>query len=160
MAVETTPKKILDKLNEILTSINGAIVPIGGVIAWLKSFTGTPSLPSGFVECNGQTLDDSDSVFDNEVIPDLNGDNQFVRGNSTSGGTGGASSVIAQLATQGGAVNYGDTTLLRDDSSNNNWIRGMTAAAGSIDFAPLKNRTVSFSIIPPYYNVVWIMRVK
>jgi len=45
-------------------------------------------IPSNnFVECNGQILDDSDSILDGQTIPDLNGNNNFLRGDSTSGST-------------------------------------------------------------------------
>lgn len=63
-------------------------VPIGAILPWLKSFTNTPSLPTGFVECDGSVLSDADSVYNGETLPDLNG-NEFVRGAATSGGTGG-----------------------------------------------------------------------
>lgn len=68
--------------------------PIGSVTAWLKSYTNTPALPDGWVECNGQVLDDADSVYDGQTIPDLNGDARFLKGAATSGGTGGSSSHI------------------------------------------------------------------
>jgi hypothetical protein len=60
--------------------------PIGSIVAWHKSFANTPSLPNGWVECNGQTLSDSESVYDGQVIPDLNGETRFIRGGATSGG--------------------------------------------------------------------------
>lgn len=81
-----------DTNNEIIQTGRYGNIPIGGIIPWLKSFTNTPSLPTGWVECNGQVLDDSDSVYDGETIQDLNGNNSFLRGNSTSGGTGEISS--------------------------------------------------------------------
>ncbi len=68
------------------------LAPIGSIVAWLKSYANTPALPSGWVECNGQTLSDADSVYNGQAIPNLNGDNRFLRGNSTSGGTGGEES--------------------------------------------------------------------
>ena len=43
--------------------IKAIFPPIGSVLAWLKSFTNTPALPDGFVECNGQALSDSDSPY-------------------------------------------------------------------------------------------------
>ena len=62
-------------------------------MSWLKTFTNTPqTLPTGWVECNGQTISDADSVYNGQAIPNLNGNNQFLVGNSTSGVTGGASS--------------------------------------------------------------------
>lgn len=45
-------------------------------------------LDDNYVECNGQTLSDSGSIFNGDIIPDLNGNNNFLRGNSTSGETG------------------------------------------------------------------------
>jgi len=47
--------------------------PIGSVISWLKNYTNTPSLPTGWVECNGQTLSDVGSVYNGQIIPNLNG---------------------------------------------------------------------------------------
>jgi hypothetical protein len=68
------------------------IVPIGSVVAWLKSYTNTPALGAGWVECNGQVLSDATSVYNGQTIPDLNGtgvgNHRFLRGQNTSGGTG------------------------------------------------------------------------
>ena len=63
------------------------IVPVGAVLSWLKDYTNTPALSGDFVECNGQTLSDADSVFNGQVIPDLNGDARFLYGHSASGST-------------------------------------------------------------------------
>ena len=63
------------------------MVPVGAVISFLKTYTNTPTLDDRFVECNGQTLSDAESVYDGQVIPDLNGDAQFLYGAATSGGT-------------------------------------------------------------------------
>lgn len=60
-------------------------IPVGGIVAWHKSFPNTPALPVQFVECNGQTLSDGDSPYNGQVIPDLNGDGRFLRGSATSG---------------------------------------------------------------------------
>jgi len=111
------------------------IVPIGGITGWLKSFTNTPALDENFVECNGQTLDDDDSVYDDQTIPDLNGDNRFLRGNSTSGTTGGTTTHT-----------HSTTTVLMKDGILDNVTPLATIAAGDN--------------IPPYYNIVWVMRIK
>ena len=42
-------------------------------------------MPGLWVEMNGQTISDSDSVYDGVTIEDLNGDDRFLRGSSTSG---------------------------------------------------------------------------
>lgn len=59
--------------------------PIGGIIAWHKSFTNTPSLPVNWAECNGQTISESKSPYNGQALPNLNGDKRFLRGDSTSG---------------------------------------------------------------------------
>jgi hypothetical protein len=108
--------------------------PIGSVIAWLKSYTNTPSLPSTWVECNGQTLSDADSVFDGQVIPNLNtGSYKMLRGLDTSGTTGGSDAQPGVL------------TDVRSGSS--------TFKITTVD-------TAAGSNIPAYYSVVWIMRIK
>lgn len=59
--------------------------PIGTIAAWHKSLAGTPTLPSDWVECNGQVLNDPASVYDGATIPDLNGDSRYLRGGAASG---------------------------------------------------------------------------
>ena len=109
-----------------------ALVPIGIILPWAKTLTGVPALSDNFVECNGQVLSDAESPLDGQTIPDLNGDNRFLRGNSTSGGAGGATS----------------HTHTTDDAS-------VTSGGAS------RVRSINPSDhLPPYYDVVWIMRVK
>jgi hypothetical protein len=126
-------------------------VPVGAVVPWLKTFPGTPqTLPEQFVECNGQIVEDNASPFFTLTLPNLNGENRFLRGNATSGGTGGADTHAhaVSTATQG----PGATT---------------TAASGvglSVPTAAHTHNT-NFSTQtadgkPPYYNVVWIIRIK
>ena len=55
------------------SEVNGNLCPVGAIIAWAKDLTGCRSIPNTFVECNGQTLNDSDSVYDGVVMPNLNG---------------------------------------------------------------------------------------
>lgn len=61
------------------------LTPIGAIVAWHKSLTHTPPLPQGWVECNGQTLNDPESVYHGVAIPNLNGQERFLRGSGTSG---------------------------------------------------------------------------
>jgi hypothetical protein len=49
------------------------LVPIGGVIAWLKSFTNVPTLPDEYAELNGQVLSDAQSPFNGQTLPNLEG---------------------------------------------------------------------------------------
>ncbi len=130
--------------------VNGAIsgfgiVPIGSFLPWHKSFANTPALPDGWVECNGQVLSDSDSPYNGQTIPNLNGDNRFLRGNTTSGGTGGSSTHNHTGTTGGQSGMRGDNHSMHD-------IYLLTG-----------NHTHSISAdehLPPYLDVVWVMRVK
>lgn len=117
-------------------------VPVGAIIAWHKTFSNTPSLPVQFVECNGQVLSDSGSVYNGATIPNLNGSNNFLRGNSTSGTTGGA-------ATHTHTVDL-STNILQVSGDNNN------ANVPS----PSTYTTASASSLPPYINMVWVIRIK
>lgn len=106
------------------------MVPIGTILPWAKSLTGVPALDDRFVECNGQTLSDAESLLDGQVIPDLNGDNRFLRGSSTSGSTGGS------------------------ETHNHSRTSGSMFGSDSV------YGTNTVNHLPPYYTVVYIMRVK
>lgn len=130
------------------------VVPIGTVLPWLKSYTSTPALDDHFVECNGQTLSDADSVYNGQVIPDLNGavdtglKGRFLRGHSSSG--------------------------VEEDSANLSHTHTVTSHTGGSGVSPnypIKPSEVSNTTFTtnssggtearPYnYSVVFIMRVK
>jgi hypothetical protein len=70
--------------------------PIGTIKAWHKSFPNTPALPWGWVECNGQAINDAASPYNGSNTPDLNNTftsesgtisaaGRFLRGGTTSG---------------------------------------------------------------------------
>jgi len=130
-------------------------VPIGGIINWCKSFTGVPTIPDGFLECDGSVINDADSPLNGETLPDLNGDNRFLRGNSTSGGTGGSAThslITAEMPAHTHTYPRGtgagaDAVEHRVSTSTT----GTTSSAGSGD--PHNNE-------PQYYDVVYIMRVR
>jgi hypothetical protein len=58
--------------------------PVGGITAWLKSYTNTPALPAGWKECDGTQIVEARSVFNGQTIPNLN-NGYFIKGASTSG---------------------------------------------------------------------------
>ena len=123
--------------------VKAVIPPLGAVMPWLKTLTGTPSLPDGWVECDGSTISDTDSPYDGVTIPDLNGNNYFLRGNSTSGGTGGASSVTSSTPS---AASFADDYV--------------PAGGATFNKSKYGDHTHSVSTLPPYYDMVWIMRIK
>lgn len=124
--------------------IKAVMPPIGSILPWAKTITGTPSLPAGYVECSGQVLSDADSPLNGDTIPNLNasggGTQRLLRGSSTSGTTGGV-----------------DTT---PDHSNH--AIGTSTFNGGSDHVGCGGETAggSHSQLPPYYQIVWVMRVK
>jgi hypothetical protein len=120
----------------------------GTVIGWLKSLTGTPALPSTWVECNNQTLSNSQSVYDTKTMPNLNNTTvaRFIRGSSAqsggqfvSGGTGGSTGHTHCLGTQ---CEYAPFPNAVDC---NIW-----------DFTRMHSQP-SPHAYPMYYEVVWIV---
>ncbi|MCH8303729.1 MAG: hypothetical protein IIB94_01215 [Candidatus Marinimicrobia bacterium] len=66
-----------------------SMLPIGSIIAWHRDLLGAEKrligLPPGWVECNGQKIDDPESLYHNLNIPNLNADGRFLRGGKDSG---------------------------------------------------------------------------
>ena len=114
-------------------------VPVGGIVAWVKTLAGVPNLAEGWVECDGSVLVDSQSSLNGQTIPDLNGGSRFLRGAATSGGTG-------------GSATHTHTIPLKTPIDH-------TDGADPIQ-RPDGSPTGSTSTLPPYYDVVWIMRVR
>ena len=141
--------------------------PIGSVTAWLKSYTNTPTLPDNWVECNGQTLDDSDSVFDTQTIPDLNGytgDQGFLRGGGSSdgstptasGATGGEDThtlITSEMPAHTHTITVGDGPEAGSNATYTN-LGGGTATSSSTGGGGAHEN------LPTYYEVVWIIRIK
>ncbi|MEK6616102.1 MAG: hypothetical protein AABZ32_08340 [Bacteroidota bacterium] len=141
--------------------------PIGSIIAWHKSFTNTPALPNGWVECNGQTLSDADSPYNGQVIPNLNGDARFLRGSSTSGTNqsdafqghvhGISSSTLgAYYSSNGGA---GGNAKISWTATVSNSILEFTITNPASDGTNGTPRTAN-ETRPINMSVVYIMRVK
>jgi trimeric autotransporter adhesin len=133
------------------------LVPIGSIIAWAKNLSGVPALPTAFVECNGQTLSDPGSPLNGQVIPNLNasggGTNRFLRGATTSGATGGNATHTHEI---NGKLTGGmtSTSCCRSSGGSDNYVpTNHVHALDGIVTDPGDSQ-------PPYYNVVWIMRVK
>lgn len=111
--------------------------PIGSIMAWAKSLTGVPSLPSGWAECNGSVVSDTGSPLNGTTLPSLNsGTQRFLRGSTTSGTTGGSDIHTHTIASSGNKANAGALT---------------TIYVGTTD---------ATSTLPSYYEVVWIIRIK
>ncbi|TRZ64712.1 MAG: hypothetical protein D4Q79_00980 [Spirochaetia bacterium] len=141
----TTPATKL----QVYGAISGfGIVPIGSIIAWHKSFTNTPALPSGWVEANGQVLSDSNSPYNGQTIPNLNGDARFLRGGSISG-------TLQADELKSHTHGFGSGVGTATEHGNN------TPKAGEwVDGTYYVNSTGGSETRPINMAVVWIMRVK
>jgi len=75
------------EINDNFSLLFSRLVPIGAIIAWHKNLLPEDKheLPDGWVECNGQVLNDPDSLLDGKTIPDLNNSGRFIRGSNSSG---------------------------------------------------------------------------
>jgi hypothetical protein len=120
------------------------LVPIGGIIPWAKNSFGVAlTLPENFMECNGQAVADAESPLDGETLPNLNGGQYFLRGNALSGDTGGSLTHTHDIEIGSGF----------DGVNVDNGGSGQ-----SLDANP--KSTGQGSSLPPYYEVVYVMRVK
>jgi len=134
--------------------------PIGTIKAWHKSFTNTPALPYGWVECSGQTLSDADSVYNGQVIPNLNSATQdgstssgmFLRGGVTSGTMQADATAVNGLSA---TTNGSRVTASTDGATSCCGWYVIQAASASVTMSSTDTETH-----PPNMTVIWIMRVK
>lgn len=103
--LESIAGKLRETLNSFYNYFDNRLVPIGSIIAYYDNLYDTlRDLPSGFVRCDGQVLDDPDSPFDGKIIPDWNGDSRIMKGGSASGNL---SSVKIQNKKNAQVYNFG-----------------------------------------------------
>lgn len=148
---------------ELALDIRYGFAPVGTILPWAKQLGGhTPGIPTGWVECDGSVLSDAGSVYNGDTIPDLNGGNQIARGNSTSGGTGGGTHNHQALKANTGtnAITCSGSSIT--DATSQSFNSAGTATTFTLDAAAMTGDYYTNKIdgSPPYYDVVWIMRVK
>lgn len=133
--------------------------PVGALVAWHKSLSNTPAIPSGWVECNGQVLNDAASPYNGQTLPNLNSATQngstssgmFLRGATTSGNLEADATVKNNLS---GTVRKMDNWWDGDAGSASNTTIGKTITF--VNFALAGDAETR----PANMTVVWIMRVK
>ncbi|MCP4137997.1 MAG: hypothetical protein GY754_43945 [bacterium] len=136
-----------------------SVVPVGAVIAWHKSFSGVPAMPSNFVECDGSVISDADSTLNGQTLPDLNGEGRFLRGASSSG-------TLQDDQVQDHTHNI--PVWQRDDQKVFTSLGGMTSwgwqADGSNNTTRPSNGAsgaqTGSETRPTNMSVVWVMRIK
>ena len=120
----------------------------------------TPALPEGWVECNGQVINDPASRWNGLNTPDLNTTQSFARGATESGATGGTNAHTHDLPIAN-SVNsfafdvpptYGTGANIQVDK------RITTVGGGPWNWARLLTNTAS--TLPVYYEVVKILKIR
>ena len=133
--------------------------PVGTILAWAKSLSGVPNLAEGWVECDGSVLVDAQSSLNGVTLPDLNG-GEFLEGQTTSGATGGTATNVHTLNTSGSATNRTSDITIGTQGGAANLIEGSSTTGGGLSFQRHTATTNSTENRPPFYTVVWIMRVR
>jgi hypothetical protein len=172
VATSTTALMILPKNKFTMDA------PIGTVLPWLKTLTGCPALPANWVECSGQTLSDAESLFNGQVIPNLNGNINVLKGASTSGGTSSEnylpSHTHAHSATHTHyftATHNHQVYVSNTDGTNicgcfggggswtSAWVQAVSAGTSDAT-APGTSDATTAGTATTFYNVVYIIRIK
>ena len=82
-ALKNTLENNFSTLNTSIGNVHA--VPVGSIVAWHKSLGGVPTIPTGWIECDGSIINDSESSLNGQLTPNLNGQRRFLRGDATSG---------------------------------------------------------------------------
>lgn len=145
-------------------------VPVGTIQAWDKNLNGTPELKDGWVECNGQSIDDSDSPYYGQNVPNLNGsgeNSRILKGANISGTFGGSTTHNHMWGSNdtrfGNGVkfmikegNHYDSRYTRSFDSEGN----ISSLSNYYDMLVGAYYTSKEETLPPYYEIVWIIKVK
>lgn len=137
--------------------------PIGTIVAWHKSLPNTPVLQDDWVECNGQVLNDPASPLDGQTIPDLNGQERFLRGSAMSGENQDATQVTVTVETSISQLFYNNGASASATNSDFDEVTSTTSTQGVInrDSQNTASGVISSGRVrPKNMSVVWIMKVK
>jgi hypothetical protein len=133
-------------------------VPVGGIVPFHKDIDNDVLIPSNFVECNGQTI--QEGPLAGTQAPDLNSNNRFLRGNSSSGASGGAEQVAISQSEMASHTHepfpWADAATGTQDALS----IGADDGSSATGIIPTKGSDSAHENRPPYFDVTYIMRVK
>lgn len=126
-------------------------VPIGGIVAWHKNINAPNpalTLPYGWIECNGAVITYGPLI--GLTAPDLNANattGRFLWGAATSGTSGDTSTHDHT---------YSGTTGFDSASTGSGPLAGASANRHTHAYS---GTTSSVKVLPPYFTIVWVMRI-
>lgn len=144
---EMSPKQKISSTAYSFRSQATIEIPVGTIMAWTKALSGV-TLPAGWVECNGQTLSDTQSPMNGKNVPNLNGEQRFLRGSAAPGGIGGKEK-IAYTVQKTFSLTNTHPGIIAIDGVN---VWSIPTGYNSMDYY-IDNQ-------PPYYDIVWIIKVR
>ncbi len=130
---------------------NIGTVPVGSIIAWAKDLSGVPDLPDNYAECNGQVVNDPESPLIGVTLPSMNA-GMFLKGYPSSGNVGGSISHTHNVTGPTNSSLYSVSVTQGDPPHVN-----VEQPGHSHD---VNINTSEYFHEPPYYTVVWVMRIK
>jgi hypothetical protein len=135
-------------------------IPVGAIVAFAKSLAGCPVLPDNFEECDGHTCVNALSPFVGVVIPNLNGAaagaQRFLRGSvSASGAIGGEDAHVLSVAE---LASHSHTIVENTGVGTTPGIKPQNIAATTVSTGS-QGSSVAHENRPPFYEVVWVMRI-
>lgn len=136
------------------------VVPVGGIIPFDKDLEASLQEEENFVPCDGRTINDSESPLDGLTIPNLNGDNRFLRGNSSTGATGGADLVTlgsSEMPSHSHTTDAISGIVDGGGEDAESFADGTGSTDATID--PTGNDSAHENR-PPYYDVIYVIRIK
>jgi hypothetical protein len=170
-------KDLLNYLNRFnrdvhadLEGVSGttADFPIGTIIPWHKDIA-TIALPDGWLECNGQTVNDSDSPLNGETLPDLNNPKEswnaygaFLRGALNSGVWGDDQFQGFKMDTSYGSGFNRRNLTGNSYNAQTMWFGsyGKIYADTFVNDGTNGDPRTGAETTPVYMTVVWIIKVK
>ena len=137
----------------------GIHYPLGSVMAWLQNLGGgvPSSLPAGWKKCDGTVVVSTDPTMNGKTAPNLNGASagtqRFLRGSTTSGG------VVSGSHSHSAVVPALPCTSCSSRRCYDS-VSGCCMSRDTHQHADVSATTSGCNPLPPFYEVVWIMRIQ
>ena len=141
-------------------------LPVGSIIAWHRDLLEKEGfhLPPGWVTCDGQKLEDEESLLNGHTIPNLNGEGRFLRGGKESGTLQNQDWKSFSVAGFGQGLYTHSDVLIPKEGYNTTYPFGgkwesVPGSGGSVANR-LRFKFDTSEVRPINMSVVWIMKIK